>query len=44
MEVGKLADIVVLDRDLFAVPLEEIPEMKVKMTIIDGKIIFTAPE
>ncbi|MBT2645460.1 amidohydrolase [Bacillus sp. ISL-34] len=44
LEVGKLADIVVLDRDLFAVPLEEIPETKVKMTIMDGEIIFTDPE
>jgi predicted amidohydrolase YtcJ len=30
LEVGKLADIVVLDRDPIAVPLEEIPETKVK--------------
>lgn len=40
LEPGKLADIVVLDRDLFTVPLEEIPETKVKMTIMDGEIIF----
>jgi predicted amidohydrolase YtcJ len=30
VEVGKLADIVVLDRDPIGVPLEEIPETKVK--------------
>ncbi|MFL0364499.1 amidohydrolase [Pseudobacillus sp. 179-B 2D1 NHS] len=41
LESGKLADIVVLDRDLFAVPLEKIPETKVKMTIMDGEIVFT---
>ncbi|MDM5219307.1 hypothetical protein QUF86_00445 [Peribacillus sp. NJ11] len=29
LEVGKLADIVVLDRDLLAVPLEEIPSIYV---------------
>ncbi|WP_349632562.1 amidohydrolase [Neobacillus sp. SuZ13] len=41
LEPGKLADIVVLDRDLFAVPLENIPETTVKMTIMDGEIIYT---
>jgi predicted amidohydrolase YtcJ len=41
LESGKLADIVVLDSDLFAVPLEKIPETKVKMTIVDGEIVFT---
>ncbi|MFE5430642.1 amidohydrolase family protein [Peribacillus simplex] len=44
LEPDKLADIVVLDRDLFAVPFEEILETKVKMTIMDGEIIFTDPE
>ncbi|MED1470549.1 amidohydrolase [Bacillus salipaludis] len=41
LEPGKLADIVVLDQDLFTVPLKRIPETKVKMTIMDGKIIYT---
>ncbi|MFA1713686.1 amidohydrolase family protein [Peribacillus frigoritolerans] len=40
LEVRKFADIIVLDRDLFAVPLEGIPETKVKITIMD----FTDPE
>lgn len=41
LEPGKLADVVVLDQDLFTVPLKKIPETKVRMTIMDGEIIFT---
>ena len=37
---GKLADLVVLDRDIFAVPPEEIAGAKVVMTVFDGKILF----
>jgi predicted amidohydrolase YtcJ len=37
---GKLADLVVLDRDIFAVPPETIGETKVRMTVFDGKVIY----
>lgn len=37
---GKLADLVVLDRDIFAGPPEEISRAKVRMTILDGRIIY----
>lgn len=37
IEPGKLADMVVLDRDILTVPPEEI---KVLMTIVDGKIVY----
>jgi hypothetical protein len=37
---GKLADLVVLDRDIFAIPPEEIATAKVRMTVIDGRIIY----
>lgn len=40
LEVGKLADIIVLDRNLFEVPEKEILEAKVGMTIINGNIVF----
>ncbi|MET3288768.1 UNVERIFIED_CONTAM: putative amidohydrolase YtcJ [Brevibacillus sp. OAP136] len=40
LEAGKLADIVVLDRNLFAVPTEEILESKVVLTIVDGKVVY----
>ncbi len=39
IEEGKLADIVVLDRNLFAVDPKEILETKVLLTIMDGTIV-----
>jgi predicted amidohydrolase YtcJ len=40
IETGKLADIVVLDRNLMKIPPEDILKMNVLMTIVDGKIVF----
>ncbi len=40
VEPGKLADLVVLDRDIFTVPPEEIAGARVRMTIFDGRIIY----
>ena len=40
LEVGKLADIVVLDRDLFKIPPEEIWDTEVRMTICNGQAVF----
>jgi predicted amidohydrolase YtcJ len=42
IEVGKLADFVVLDRNLFEVSIEEVSETKVLMTVLGGKKVFTA--
>ena len=40
LEKGKLADIVILDRNLFHVPEKEILDAKVEMTIVDGKVVY----
>ena len=40
LEKGKLADIVVLDKDIFNTPLEEISNAKVCLTILNGKIVY----
>ena len=40
LEAGKLADIAVLDADVFHTPMEQIREVKVAMTIVDGKIVY----
>jgi predicted amidohydrolase YtcJ len=40
LEVGKLADIIVIDRNIFVVPPEEIKTAKVKLTIMDGRVIY----
>ncbi|MBM7587383.1 putative amidohydrolase YtcJ [Bacillus pakistanensis] len=40
LEIGKLADIVVLDRNLFEVPMDELLDTKVQLTIVDGKVVY----
>jgi len=40
IEVGKLADMAVLDRDYFAVPDEEIKKIQVDVTVVDGKVVW----
>lgn len=42
IEVGKRADITVLDRQLFEIPASEISDAKVLMTLLDGELIYTA--
>jgi predicted amidohydrolase YtcJ len=42
IEVGKAADLVVLDRNLFQVPAREIHSAKALLTVLEGKIIFSA--
>lgn len=39
IETGKLADLVVLDRDYFSVPDAEIKKVHSALTIVDGKIV-----
>jgi predicted amidohydrolase YtcJ len=40
IEVAKLADLVVLDRDYFSVPDDEIIEIQVDMTVLDGDVVY----
>jgi predicted amidohydrolase YtcJ len=40
LEPGKLADLVVLDRDYFTVPDAQIKQIRSLMTIVDGKIVY----
>jgi hypothetical protein len=37
---GRLADFVVIDRDLFTVPTDEILEAKIEMTVVGGRIVW----
>ena len=39
---GKLADIVVIDRDPFGVPPGELKDLKVILTIVGGKVVYDA--
>jgi predicted amidohydrolase YtcJ len=40
LESGKLADIVILDRDLFRMPPEELGSTQIAATIVGGKVVF----
>ena len=39
IEVGKLGDLVVLDRDYFAIPEADIRNVRAQMTIVGGKVV-----
>ena len=41
LEAGKAADLVVLDRDLFTIPPEELGQAQVLLTMVDGKIVYS---
>src|ERR1700722_17597647 len=40
LEVGKLADFIVLDRNFFDVPVDEIAEIKVLTTVVGGRVVY----
>ena len=42
LEPGKLADLVVLDKDYMRVPEDQISDLKVELTILGGKTVFKA--
>jgi predicted amidohydrolase YtcJ len=44
LTVGKLADVVILSRDIFKVDPKEIENTKVVMTIVDGQVVFEERE
>jgi hypothetical protein len=43
LEVGKLADLVVLDQDYLTMPEDQIHAMQPQVTVFDGKIVFVHP-
>lgn len=40
LEPGKFADFALLDRDYFSIPVDDIPNVKVVMTGLNGKVVF----
>ena len=44
IEVGKLADLVVLDRDPFTGPADTIAETRAVLTYVGGDRVYTAPD
>lgn len=37
---GYYADLIILDRDIFTIPVDEIKDVKVNLTMVDGKIVY----
>ena len=44
LEVGKLADLIVLDRNPLTVPAEEIAKTKVLQTLVGGNIVYQSDQ
>ena len=44
IEVGKLADFVIIDRDLFAIPIDEVSEAQILTTVVEGEVVFDRQE
>jgi predicted amidohydrolase YtcJ len=44
IEEGKLADLIVLDRDILTIPADQIPEVRVTQTWLGGRLVYEARE
>jgi len=42
IQAGKLADMVVLDRDYLTVPADQIKDIKSVLTIVGGRVVYDA--
>jgi len=42
LEIGKYADLAVVDRDIYDIPPEEIRNARITMTVMDGRIVYQA--
>jgi predicted amidohydrolase YtcJ len=42
LEVGKFADLIVLDRNPLEIPGEEIAKVQVLQTVVGGKVVYDA--
>ncbi len=40
LEVGKLADFLIIDKDYLTIPISEIPDIKPLMTVVGGKPVY----
>jgi len=43
IEPGKLADVIILDRDLFKIDPDQIARTEVLLTMVGGKVVYSAP-
>jgi len=40
LEVGKLADFIVLERNIFEIPIDEVADTKIHRTYFEGKLVY----
>lgn len=40
IEVGKLADFIVLERNIFAIPIDEVADTKIQRTYFEGRLVY----
>jgi predicted amidohydrolase YtcJ len=44
LDIGKRADLVVLDRDYMTVPAAQIKQIRPRLTMVGGRVVFEAPK
>jgi predicted amidohydrolase YtcJ len=44
LAVGQYADLVILPQDYFAMDVEKIKNLEASLTIVNGKVVYAAPE
>ena len=44
LEAGKLADLIVTDRDLLSCPVAELRDVKVEYTVLGGQVVYQRPK
>ncbi|MCW3976044.1 MAG: amidohydrolase [Candidatus Bathyarchaeota archaeon] len=42
IQTGKIADFVVLEKDILTCPIDEVKDMRVLMTVVGGKVVYEA--
>lgn len=41
IEAGKMADLIILDHNVMKVPVEDISQTKVLLTMVGGKVVYS---
>ena len=44
VEVGKYADLIVVDRNLFEIPIQEVCDAQVLLTLLEGEVMYGSLE
>ncbi len=44
LEVGKCADLIMIDRDILTCPVNDVRDVRVLLTVVDGKVVYEKKE